>query len=237
MPHFMAGETPTAEGVTAPLESVVAAPAEAAPVILSDSPSVVSAEAVAEPTPQAEPAAAEAVAEPVVEAAPEPEAAPESVVPTYEAFKVPEGLTLPDERVAEFTGVLGKYGLTQEAGQELLDLHASNLSQMQTQMDQRQRDAFADTRRSWREDFYKSAGNRSDTMANDAKWAITQLVKDTAQRKELYTVLDNTGAGDHKAVIGLLARAARVMREQDAPPQGLPPRGPARTAAERRYNK
>jgi len=220
----------------APPEPAVAAAPVDAPLAAPEVPATVEAPATeAAPETPAE-VAPEVVAEPAAEAPPAVAEA-EPVAPAYEAFKVPEGLTLPEERVAEYTAILGKHNLTQEAGQELIDLHASALGQMQASLAQHQQDAFADTRRTWREDFYKSAGNRSDTMANDAKWAITKLVTDAAQRKELYTVLDNTGAGDHKAVIGLLARAARVMRERDAPPPGLTPKAPERTPAQRRYDK
>lgn len=230
------------------------APVEAAPTLVAEAaeaaapavvaPAVVAPVAEAPPAPPAEATLPEAAAEqPVasepVEATPEAvvaeEAPAEPVLPTYADFKVPEGFSLPAERLTEFTGVLGKYGLTQEAGQELLDLHAATFAQFRDAIPQQQRDAFAETRRTWREDFYKSAGNRSGTMANDAKWAINQLVRDTAARTELHTVLDNTGAGDNKAVIGLLARAAKVMRERAAPPPNLPAKGQALTPAEKRY--
>lgn len=225
-PATVVAETPVADG---PDASVVGVEAEAP---------------AAEPAPAEEPAlvaAAEKPAEPVVppvEAKPEGEAVAEPAKPVYAEFKLPERIQAPAEKIEAFTGLLGKFNLTQEAGQELMDMHGAALAQMHEQMVQTQRDTFSDMRKTWREDFFKTAGNRADTMANDAKFAIQQLVKDTAQRKELFTVLDITGAGDNKHIVGVLAAAGRVLRERAAPPTPTPTNGAkSGRAADRRYSR
>lgn len=235
----MAGEN------TPPQEDAVAArvadvPAEGAVVVAEAAPAaeapVAPAEAVTEPTPVAEAAP--------VEAAPEgdkaqAEAAPaepvEPVKPVYESFTLPEGFQAAPEQIEAFTGVLGKYALTQEAGQELMDLHASSLRAVGDQLQQHQQDVFAETRRGWVQDFDKSAGNRRDTILNDAKWAITELVPDEKARSALWNVLAFTGAGDNKAVIGAFASAAKRLRERAAPPPPLPPRKEPANPADKRY--
>lgn len=239
------GTDPTA-GAPAPIEPVAAAPIApvAAPVAEAPAPAEPIAPApeaapVVEPAPEvpAEPAPAELTPiEVAPEAPPAEETKPEApAAPIYTEFKLPEGFKAAPEQIGAFTEVLGKYSLPQEAGQELMDLHTNALKSAAEATTQGQFDTFEQTRRTWREDFFKSAGNRSDTVANDAKQAIKDLVPDTAKRNELYEVLKFTGAGDHKAVINLLAAAGRKLRERSAPPQGVPMRGQSQSAAERRY--
>lgn len=243
-----------AVGAPAPTNAVPVAPSPA-PVVEA----VTSVDAAPAPEIAAEAPAEVAPAEPILETAAEPVVDPavtadeapkdpavveagEATAPVYADFKMPEGFSVAPEQLTAFTGMLAKHNLTQEAGQELIDLHTSTLKtaieQMGADMQQRQVDTFAETRKGWREDFFKTAGNRSDTIANDAKWAIHELVKDSKQRAELTDVLGFTGAGDNKAIINLLAAAARRLRERNAPAPGLPQNG-ARSGnpADRRYGK
>lgn len=247
------GIDPTA-GAPAPIEPVAATPIAPAPAPVAEVSALAPAELIApapevapvvEPAPEvpAEPAPAELTP---IEVAPEPAAEGEKPAeevkpepppaPVYADFKLPEGVSVTPEQIAPFTDILGKHGISQEVGQELMDLHANALKQAAEATTQGQFDTFEQTRRTWREDFFKSAGNRSDTIANDAKQAIKDLVPDTAKRTELYEVLKFTGAGDHKAVINLLAAAGRKLRERAAPPQGVRMSGQSKSAADRRYD-
>lgn len=236
----MAGEegsvevvAPVAETPPAAAAVVEAAPAPAEPVVEA---APVEAAAVEEKSAEAAPA--EPVVDPVV---PDPAKAAEAieVAPlepiTYEAFNLPEGFEAPAERIEAFTGLLNEYSLSQEAGQKLMDLHAETIKQVGDQMAQHQIDAFAETRSGWVKQFDKQAGNRRDTILNDAKWAIGEVVKDDKARQELWNVLAFTGAGDHPAVINAFASAAKRMRERSAPPQGLPAKAQPTNPAERRY--
>lgn len=231
----MAGELPTAE--IAPIAAVAAPAPVVEPIVVEP---VVSAgvespvEAVADASPAAaEPA--EIVSEAKAEEPKPADAAPEPL--KYEAFKLPEGLQAPEEQLGQFTGVLSKYGLTQEAGQELMDLHGAALKQATQALQQRQLDAFQEMRRDWREDFYRTAGNRANTLADDAKFAIHELTRDKKERDELEAVFRDTGAGDHKAVVRLLAAAGRRLRERSAPSVGVPARTQGDNPADRRYGR
>jgi hypothetical protein len=237
--EIIAGATPVA--VEAP---AVAPVASVAPPVVS--PVVEAASApVAPPEPIAEAASVEPVApvaEAPVEVAPtdkpaESAAEPiETPKPTYEAFTLPEGLNVAPEQLEAFTSVLAEYGLTQEAGQKLMDLHAGALKEMSTQFEQRQRDAFDQTRADWRGQVDKKFGNRRDAVVNDAKWAIETLVPTAKERQALWSTFAYTGVGDHPAMIDLLSRAAAKMRERAAPATGVPNTKPI-SAAERRYSK
>ena len=139
-------------------------------------------------------------------------------------------------QASAYTNILGKYNLTQEAGQELADFGANLVKQTQEKMAQSQLDTFAETRRGWVAEAQKKFGNRFDTVVNDAKFAISELVPDKKARADLWNVLAFTGAGDHPAVIDVMARAAKKMRERSAPATGLPPNGTKNgSPADRRY--
>lgn len=235
------GAEAVVEPVVAPVEAVpvaVEAVAEAAPVEAE----VEAPAEEAKPEPSAVEGEAAPVAEPEVkapdaaEAKPEGEAAPAEAEPLkYEAFKLPEGFTAQPEQIESFTGLIGKYGVPQEAAQELMDLHAGALQKAADAMAQHQQDVFAETRRGWVQDFEKTAGNRRDTILNDAKFAITDTIKDAKEREALWNVLAFTGAGDNPAVINAMAKMGRRLRERSAPAQGLPARAQPNNPADRRY--
>lgn len=216
---------------TVPAEAVATLPSEGAtaevgttePASLVEGADATKAEAPAEPIP--EPA--------VVDAKPEEPVAPEPI--TYEAFKLPEGLTIPEERLTQFTSLAGENRLTQEQAQKYLDLHADVVKATQEAMDQRQRDTFDETRAGWRKEVTSRFGNRADTVVNDAKWAVEQLFPNAEERSRMWGVLSFTGAGDNPDMIDFMARAARRMRERTAPPQGVPMRTTPTNPADRRY--
>lgn len=244
------GDIPV-EGAPASVDPAPAI-AEAAPVVAAEAAPIVAepvveaapaAEPVVEaaPEPAAEPAAEpEAPVEPVVEAAPEAPAEPVVEVEpppatVYEPFKLPEGIVAAPEQAEAFSAVLNEYGLTQEAGQKLMDMHGASLKEYADSVAQHQQDVFAETRAGWVKEFDKAAGNRRDTILNDAKWLINDTIKDTAERKALWNAFAITGAGDHPAVIMALAKVAKRLKERAAPPQGLPARAQAANPADRRY--
>lgn len=242
---------PQAEAPPAPVADAVPAPEGGS--LVNDVPA-------AEPVPASEPTAAEAgeavapaegegdksavdasgdaPAEPAAEGEkPEGqiEAAP-AEKPTYTEFKLPEGFKAAPEHLKAFTGFLAENNLSQEAGQKLMDLHTAALQETVKQTAQGQREQFDGMRRDWREDFFKSNGIRADTVANDAKWLIKELSPNADDRKALQQVLALTGAGDNKLVVGLLARAARKLREATPGPRPLPNNGRSGgTRADQRY--
>ena len=256
----MAGENPPVAGAEtgAPVAPVTAgAPilevASAAPAVAEVVPSP---DATAEPTTtepaetteavEAKPEVAEAVAEekPAEEVKVEGEKPAEEVkteaekpaLPTYEAFKLPEGFDAAPEQLTEFGKLAGEAGLTQEAAQKFMDMHGAVLKTAVENLQKSQADAFTETRRKWVSDFDKQAGNRRDTILNDAKAAIAEVVKDPKARKAVFDALALTGAGDHPAVINAFAALGKKVRERPAPPSPTPNNGSrGLSKADRRY--
>lgn len=230
----------------APVETPVAGVEAIAPAAEPVAAEGVAAGAEAAPAAEAEAAPAEAPpAEPAAEAAPEGEKPPAEgenrdnapQFPVYEAFKLGEGLELAPEQSSALNNLLGKHNLSQEAAQEIVDFGSSILKGAQERLQQQQHDVFADTRRGWVKDFEKMAGNRRNTMLNDAKQAIADALPDQKQRTELWQVLAFTGAGDHPAVIRLLSNIGKRARERGAPASTTPANTKASDPADRRYGR
>lgn len=225
-------ETPATEAPAA--EPVVEAPAEAAPETpVEEAPA-------AEETPAEDKPAEEAPAEPAAEAA---EAKPEGgepdkpAFPTYEDWKLPEGMDLKAEQTSALNNIFGKHGLSQEAAQEIIDFGAPLLRDAQQQMaahlQQQQQDAWATTNADWRKECQTQFGNRYNTMINDAKSAIIENVPEK-DRAAVWAALDATGAGNHPAIVKAFAAIGRRSRERGAPAPNLSSTA-QKSPAERRY--
>lgn len=224
VPEAVAAEAPAPAAVD--VAPVAETPVVEAPAVVETAPEA------AAPAAEAEAASEETAAEPAAEAAAAEDAAPEAAEasaepakpepPKYEDWKVPEGMSLDTERSSALSNIFGKYGLSQEAGQEIVDFGASYLRAQQERMEENQREVFAEMRRGWVQDFEKDSGNRRNTMLNDAKTAIREALPDEKQRAALWEALAITGAGDHPAVIRAWANIGKRLRERAAPSPGLP---------------
>jgi hypothetical protein len=250
----MANEIPVG-GHSPPQEqqAPVAAPAAAEAAPATPTPAPIVAPAVeAAPTP--EPAAPAPAPEVKAEGAPEveapklelaaeekkPEGAPAEAAtqtpPVYAEFKMPEGFKAEPAQISAYSNILAKYSIPQEAGQELVDFHTNELKRYSEALAQQQRDTFAETRRGWVKQVDKEFGNRRDTIINDAKWAISEFGGDKKQLQQVWEVMAFTGAGDHPAVVRLLANMAKRLREREAPGASVPNAGiRSGSPAERRY--
>ncbi len=224
-------ETPAVEVPTSP-EPAAGGELPVEPAAAPEAPAAVEEPAAVAEVPAAEPSA--------IEAAPDAEAAPADAepapLPTYDAWELPEGVSLPDEALTGFNEIIGKRGLDQEAGQELIEFGTRFVQQERERIGQEQHDVFNATRADWRKSFETEAGNQRNTILQDAKSAIVSAIPDETQRAEFWNVLNFTGAGDHPAVIKVFAAIGKSARERGAPPTNLTT--PISTnPAERRYGR
>lgn len=241
----MTDETPAAPAATpdvqvAPAVASVVSPA-LEPVVAPVVETTPAAPAVVEPAPapaDAPTVPAETPAEPAAEPAAEGDAPPEEpkpAAPVYAEFKLPEGVVAEAPIMSAYTNVLGKYGIPQEAGQELIDFHATQIKAYGDRLAQQQQDVFAETRQGWVKDFEKLAGNRRDTILNDAKFGISEVVKDKKEQRLLWDMFSFTGAGDHPANIRAWAAVGKRLRERSAPQHGVPSSAAPSDPISRRY--
>lgn len=250
---------PAPEATAAP--AATPAPAEAAPVVVeaaqpaltphTDTPTLLEGVKTEEPTVEAKPAevkpeekpadAKPAEIKPVEAAKPEEkpaEAKPAEVVAeapvTYTEFKLPEGIVPDKDRMGAYTETLRKHKLTQEVGQELLDLHSNSLKTYAESLLQNQHKTFADTRAQWRKDVMADpelggAGHQTamgavarvrDQLVSQARVGTEQYKTDMQNFEQFLRV---TGAGDHPVFLKLLHNAARFFDEPGLPPPGAQP--------------
>lgn len=203
----------------------------------------------AEPTPE-KPASllgtAGETTPPAAEAAPaKPEVpAPAAPLPSYDAPKLPEGLTLQAKALGEFDTLLGGYEATAKADhvavadlrQKLVDMYVADRQRAY----EAQRQTWADTRKGWVEEIKNDrilGGNRLETVKADAA-----IVRDLFATPRFREMIEYTGAGDHPGMWEFVHNIARyldkrgLLREAKAVPatRGMTQ---APTKKERRYGQ
>ena len=138
---------------------------------------------------------------------------------TYTDFTLPEGLKFDDKRLSELKSTLSKYGLSQEAGQELVSLHANVMKAYDAQTLANQHKAFLDMRKGWVNDAMADPeiGGAGFQTSLKAIARMRDLLVPEADRAKFDEFLSITGAGDHPAFLRLLHNAARYFDEPAAP--------------------
>lgn len=210
-------------------------------------PSSLLSEAKSEETKPAEEAKPE---EPKAEAEP---AKPETPLPTYEAFKIPEGITVDDAQMGAFTGILGElenklaadpasaHAVMQEMGQRMLDLYATETAEAAQRMSRLQHDTWVRTREGWVSDFRADpeiGGNRQNTTIQRCGALLELYGRSVGADREgaLRDVFSMTGSGDHPEVLRFMNWLADYAVEKPRVVAALAPRAPQPgTRAERLY--
>ena len=156
------------------------------------------------------------------------------------AYTLPEFLKMDDAQTSAFGNILTKHGLSPEATQEIIDFGGNALKTAidaeVARLNQSQLDAWAKTNQEWGQQFDKRAGNRRDTIVEQAKAAVVAAIPDKKARTAFWNALAITGAGNHPDVIFCVAALGKKLNEGRAPGAGVPNTGRnGMTAADRRY--
>lgn len=172
-----------------------------------------------DPKPEGEPDPKPAEGEP--EKAPEaPAGAPEA----YEAFAVPDGMTLDAAALEAFAPVAKQLNLTQAQAQELVDVFAANVAAREA--------ARVAEVTGWAD------AARADPEIGGAKFtehlAAAQAALRQFQSPALVAMLNETGVGNHPEMIRLLAKVGRAIGEDKLVTGNAPAR--ERTTAEVLYS-
>lgn len=184
--------------------------------------------------------------------------------PTFQPFTLPEGISVEQERLGQFTQTLGQSlvdldvarqsgtpeaisAASQQLGQQLVDLHLAEQKSLAERISQNQVDVWNRTREEWL-DAVKSdpelGGNRIETVLNTAAVAIEQFAGprdpktgtvDPAQVAELREALRITGAEFHPAIVRAFYHMGKAQSE-GRPVAPHNPVPPPQSRAERRYS-
>ena len=144
--------------------------------------------------------------------------------PKYDAFVLPEGITLDEARVGEVTNLLSALELEgkadhaklQETGQKLVDLYISEAKETVQKLSEHYANAWEKQKTDWREATVKDpefGGNRLQTTLDAASTFIRTHGGTTEQQAELRSLMDSSGLGNNLAVIRLFATAGKAMSE------------------------
>lgn len=145
-------------------------------------------------------------------------------LPTYEEFKAPEGITLDAEQIGDFTKALAEFesktkadhAEVQALGQGLIERHSAEVKKSIEGYTTSLLDAFEKQKNDWRESFEKDpeiGGNRKDTTVNAALEFIKTHGGTEEQKQEIHQLMDQTGVGNHPAILRLFAKAMNTMSE------------------------
>lgn len=101
----------------------------------------------------------------------------------YEAFKLPEGLKLDDERIGKFTEIAGVAQVPQDVAQQFMDLHVAEMQRFSQdvvkQAEQHQRDVWRKLNDTWKTEMRNDpeiGGNRLETSLSRAKAVIEEYL-------------------------------------------------------------
>jgi len=246
---------PVVEAVApAPVAAPIATPAPAAPAAAEAAPAAqpataapvaTQAEAAPTPAPVAAPASdapTSILSEAKPDAPPPPVAATEPAtpppMPTYEAFKLPEGVTLDSTKADGFQKMLGQFeidskadhGRVQALGQQLIDTFTAEMQTFATKQTEQLVNQFNDQRKAWVDSFKADPvfGGQNAPATVKAAGALIEQYGGTAEEvAELRQALRVTGLGDHPAVIKLFARAGKALAQEGKPVPATVPKSPS----------
>lgn len=183
----------------------------------SKEPAVTTPESVLFP----EPVIPSKVAEPVKSAEPTPEPTKEApkteqakpstetpVVPVdYESLKLPQGSLLSGEELAVVKKEAKENGLSLDEAQGIIEVKNDAVKAFQA----RQVETLKVARQEWKESWLKDPEYGGDKAAESTE--LAKRAWDKLADNELKTLADQTGWGDHPAVLRMLARAGRLFSE------------------------
>jgi hypothetical protein len=151
--------------------------------------------------------------------------AEETARPGYDAFTLPEGVTLDAEQLTPATELFAESGLSQEQAQKFIDLAMARESAAQHRGVQ----AFVDLQNQWVSEIKADpdiGGDRLKASLASAGRAIDRL-----NVPGLREALNFTGAGNHPAVVKAFVRLGQMISEDrfrpGHPAQPQVPRSPA----------
>ena len=137
--------------------------------------------------------------------------APEGAPEKYADFTVPEGFTLDADTAKDASAIFKKHNLSQAGAQELVDFYIAKTREAQ----QRPYDVFQDMRQKWRDEI-NSDPDIGGTKLKGTIATISKLIDSSgdAQSADAFrAAMDETGAGDHPAVLRKLNEWARRLTE------------------------
>jgi hypothetical protein len=136
----------------------------------------------------------------------------------YEAFKLPEGIKLDDERIGKFTEIAGAAQVPQDVAQSMVDLHISEMQRLEGEVRQQteahQRDVWKKLNDTWKTDARNDeqiGGNRLETALARGKAVLEEYGGTADQVRELIAHTSNNGMGNFPGFLRFLDNVAQAL--------------------------
>lgn len=144
--------------------------------------------------------------------------------PVYDAFTLPEGFTVDNDRINKFTEILGDlekntkadHTLVQQFGQKAVDFHIAELQKQAEDTSKYITTSWERTKQEWKDSFLQDpeiGGNRFQTTIDNALSFIRTHGGTSEQQTEFRNLMETSGLGNHPTMIRLLANAGLRMSE------------------------
>lgn len=189
-----------------------AAAAELAPTVIGAEPKPADAvKPVETPTPEGEKPTEPKKDEASQSAEPAP-------LPIYEPWTLPDGIKLDDTQAGEFNKLLGEFqastkaetAAVQKFGQELVSRHVAEVKESIERTHKTYQAAWLKQAEDWKQAFISDpeiGGNRQETTVAAANEFIVTHGGTPAHQTEFRALMQQTGLGNHPAMIRILANA------------------------------
>ncbi|MET4341951.1 hypothetical protein [Bradyrhizobium sp. RT9a] len=151
----------------------------------------------------------------------------------YEAFKVPEGIKLDDERIGKFAEVAGAGQVSQDVAQSLLELHVAEMQRFSEevvkQAEEHQRDVWSKLNDTWKTEARNDeqiGGNRLETALARGKAVLEEYGGTADQVRELIAHTSNNGMGNFPGFLRFLDNVAQALNVFEDSAVGANPNPP-----------
>lgn len=145
------------------------------------------------------------------------DATPAPVIPEAYELTAPEGMTLDADLLAEATPIFKEMGLTNEAANKVLPIAKTLMDKTRDATVQQLIDQGAQQRKAWLDEA------KADPEIGGAKWENTLHAASRAldalghvEGSPLRVLLNETGIGNHPAMIGAMAQIGAMVGEDGA---------------------
>lgn len=134
----------------------------------------------------------------------------------YADFVAPEGIELDAEAIEAFKPIAKELGLTQEQAQKLVDVQAATAQRWQDAV----LEQVTQTRASWREAAQADSEIGGEKFVENL--AVAKAGRDAFGDDDLKSLLDESGLGDHPAMIRFFYKVGKANSEHDFVTSGRP---------------
>ena len=141
-----------------------------------------------------------------------PKEGDKTIPETYEVVDLPEGMEIDQEMLDTFTPVFKELGVDQEGFNKIMEKYVPALTGQAEATRQQALKDYKNTVDAWKKDTLKELGADSKKSL-----ALVAKARDKFGDEELVEVFNETGIGNHPAIVRMLAKVGGTISEDAFP--------------------